>query len=95
MNRELGADIDPDMFSHRALWNAAKSRIEMHLVSKRAQAVLIRGRTFGFEEGETIHTENSRKYTIRQFAALAARAGWSLARSWSCPDPAFGLVLLH
>ncbi len=95
MNRELGADIDPDTFAHRALWNAAKSRIEMHLVSRPAQTIAIRGRSFEFAAGETIQTENSRKYTIRHFAALAARAGWSLARSWSCSDPAFGLVLLR
>ena len=95
MNRELGADFDPDGFSHRALWNAAKSRIEMHLVSQRSQTVSVRDRTFRLDEGETIHTENSRKYTIAQFAVLAARAGWRLARSWSCPDPAFGIVLLN
>ncbi|HEY3776584.1 MAG TPA: ergothioneine biosynthesis protein EgtB [Rhizomicrobium sp.] len=95
INRDLGAGFDPDAFSHRALWNAAKSRIEMHLVSEREQSVFIRGRCFDFAGGETIHTENSRKYTPRQFAAIAARAGWSLERSWTSPDPAFGLVLLR
>jgi uncharacterized SAM-dependent methyltransferase len=77
------------------VWNAAESRIEMHLVSERNQSVVVRGRCFDFLKGETIHTENSRKYTLKQFAAIAARAGWSLERSWSSADPSFGAVLLR
>jgi dimethylhistidine N-methyltransferase len=95
INRELGANFDLSSFVHRAVWNAAESRIEMHLVSEREQSVVIRGRCFDFAAGETIHTENSRKYTLKQFAAIAARAGWSLERSWSSVDPSFGIVLLR
>jgi len=95
INRELGASFDPGGFTHRAIWNAAESRIEMHLVSARDQSVVVRGRCFDFAAGETIHTENSRKYTLKQFAAIAARAGWSLERSWSSADPSFGIVLLR
>jgi dimethylhistidine N-methyltransferase len=95
INRELGANFDVAAFAHRAVWNAAESRIEMHLVSERNQSVVVRGRCFDFLKGETIHTENSRKYTLKQFAAIAARAGWSLERSWSSADPAFGAVLLR
>ena len=95
INRELGANFDVAAFAHRAVWNAEKSRVEMHLVSERAQSVIVRGRCFDFAAGETIHTENSRKYTLKQFAAIACRAGWSLERSWSSTDPSFGMVLLR
>jgi dimethylhistidine N-methyltransferase len=95
INRELGGNFDVAAFAHRAVWNAEKSRIEMHLMSKRAQSVIIRGRCFDFAAGETIHTENSRKYTLKQFASIACRAGWSLERSWSSTDPSFGMVLLR
>jgi dimethylhistidine N-methyltransferase len=95
INRELGANFDPESFAHRAIWNAEQSRIEMHLMSKRDQSVIVRGRCFDFAAGETIHTENSRKYTLKQFAAIASRAGWSMERSWSSADPAFGIVLLR
>ena len=95
INRELGANFDVEAFAHRAIWNADESRIEMHLVSERRQSVVVRGRCFDFLKGETIHTENSHKYTLKQFAAIAARAGWSLERSWSSADPAFGAVLLR
>lgn len=94
INRELGAGIDPDSFAHRAVWNEPESRIEMHLVSQRAQSVVVRGRCFDFAQGETIHTENSRKYALDQFAGLAARAGWRLAQSWINPAPAYAVVLL-
>ncbi|MGH6876086.1 MAG: L-histidine N(alpha)-methyltransferase, partial [Rhizomicrobium sp.] len=95
MNRELGASFDAREFRHRAIWNAPESRIEMHLVSQCAGSVVVGGRCFDFATGETIHTENSRKYTLRQFSALAARAGWSIERSWSNADPAYAVVLLH
>jgi dimethylhistidine N-methyltransferase len=95
MNRELGAGFDPDGFAHRAIWNAAQSRIEMHLVAGQGHSVVVGGRCFDFAAGETIHTENSRKYTLKDFAALAGRAGWSLERSWSSEAPAYALVLLR
>jgi len=95
LNRELGARFDPDAFSHRAIWNAEESRVEMHLVSTRSQSVMVRGRCFDFAAGETIHSENSRKYTLRQFSALAARAGWSIERSWTSSDPAYAVIMLR
>jgi len=95
IKRELNASIDPDGFAHRAVWNAKYSRVEMHLVSQRDQSVLVCGRCFDFAAGETIHTENSRKYTLPQFAALAARAGWHLERHWSSTSPAYAVVLLR
>ena len=82
-NRELGADFDLAGFEHEAIFNAGLSRIEMHLVSQRAQSVSLLGRRFAFRPGETIHTENSHKYTIDDFRALVARAGWTPARVWT------------
>src|SRR5665811_244978 len=63
INRELGADFNLGQFSHEARWNDELSRIEMHLVSKCAQRVKIAGHGFEFAESETIHTENSRKFS--------------------------------
>jgi uncharacterized SAM-dependent methyltransferase len=59
------------------------------------QSLLVGGRCFEFAQGETIHTENSRKYTLDQFAALAERAGWRMERSWQSAEPAYAVVLLH
>jgi dimethylhistidine N-methyltransferase len=95
LNRELGATFDTGQFSHRAIWNSHESRMEMHLVSMMRQSVIVCGRCFDFEAGETIHTENSRKYTLKGFAEIAARAGWSTERSWSSAAPAYAVVLLH
>ena len=93
INRELGGDFDLDAFAHRAVWNARDSRIEMHLVSQRDQTVHVGGREFRFAGGETLHTENSYKFTLDGFAALAAAAGWRVEQQWSSAAPAFGMVL--
>ena len=71
MNRELGGDFDLAAFRHRAFYNAADHRIEMHLESLKPQTVTVAGRSFTFAKGETIHTENSYKYTVESFRALA------------------------
>ena len=71
LNNELGADFDLAGFEHAAIWNASKKRIEMHLRSLRAQVVNIAGEQFRFSPCETIHTENSHKFTIDGFAKLA------------------------
>ena len=76
LNREIGCDFDLDAFRHRAVWNEPESRIEMHLVSLRPQAVSIAGSTISFEDGETIHTESSYKHTVTGFREMAAAAGW-------------------
>jgi dimethylhistidine N-methyltransferase len=94
INRELGADFDLDAFAHRAVWNAEESRMEMHLVSLRDQQVRVGGRVYGFAAGETIHTENSYKFTVEGFTALAREAGWTLTRDWVSDQPAFALALL-
>lgn len=93
INRELGAAFDLDAFAHEARWNAAEARIEMHLVSRRAQTVAVSGRPFAFAEGESIHTENSYKFDAAGFDAIAAPAGWRAARAWSDPEGLFRLAL--
>jgi len=82
-NRELDADFDLDRFRHVARWDDRHGRIEMHLVSTTAQEVAIAGRTFRFEPAETIWTESSYKYELREFAALAVLAGWRCERIWT------------
>ena len=94
INRELDGDFDLHAFEHRAVWNPEESRMEMHLVSKKDQSARAAGRTFHFAAGETIHTENSYKFTIEGFEALAVQAGWKLERSWVSAAPAFGIVRL-
>jgi L-histidine Nalpha-methyltransferase len=80
MNRELGTDFDLTTFKHSAFFNHEKSRIEMHLASTERQTVRINGAAIDLRAGETIHTENSYKYTVRSFRALARKNGWSPVR---------------
>jgi dimethylhistidine N-methyltransferase len=91
-NRELGANFDLGAFAHEAKFNDAESRIEIHLVSQKAQEVEILGERFAFEKGEKIHTEYSYKYTIERFQALAREAGWTPRQVWTDPD---GLFSFH
>jgi L-histidine Nalpha-methyltransferase len=95
LNREAAADFDPAAFAHRADWNDAASRIEMHLVSLRDQVVRVAGQTIRFRRDETIHTENSYKYAPERFAALAEEAGWHSAELWTDPARLFSLHLLE
>src|SRR5215470_7492899 len=83
INRELGADFDLEKFEHRAFYNAERHRIEMHVVSKKRQNVGVTGRRIEFQIGETIHTENSYKYTLDYFTALARGAGWGPLAVWT------------
>jgi L-histidine Nalpha-methyltransferase len=81
-NRELGADFDLDRFAHYAFYNPSAQRIEMHLMSLVRQRVTLRGQQVAFAQGETIHTENSHKYTVEGFRELAAEAGFAPRASW-------------
>lgn len=76
VNRELGATFDLGAFTHRAVYDAVKGRVEMHLVSSTDQRVRVDDRAFSFAAGETIHTENSYKYSIAEFQDLARAAGY-------------------
>jgi L-histidine N-alpha-methyltransferase len=91
INRELDADFDLDGFRHEARWNEEESAIEMHLVSLHTQVVTIAGRRFAFDEGETIHTESSRKYDVRGFGDVVERCGWRVAEVWSDPAKYFAV----
>ncbi|HEY1394410.1 MAG TPA: L-histidine N(alpha)-methyltransferase [Methylibium sp.] len=81
-NRELGTDFDLAQFAHYAFYEPRQQRIEMHLLSRRAQAVNFGGQRFEFDEGESLHTENSYKYTVEGFQALAAQAGFEPGPVW-------------
>jgi dimethylhistidine N-methyltransferase len=81
-NRELDADFNISCFRHDAFYNEKAGRIEMHLVSRKPQWVSITGKEFAFEQGESILTEHSYKYTPEEFRGLAARAGFRVARRW-------------
>ena len=94
-NRELGADFDLDAFEHRAFYDPRRCRIEMHLVSRHAQTVRVLGQAFAFAPGETIHTENSYKYTPESFAELARRGGWRTQALWTDPDRLFSVHALR
>jgi dimethylhistidine N-methyltransferase len=85
LNRELGAEFDPATFAHRAIWNRAESRIEMHLESRIAQRVRLRALDFeaDFAEGEGIHTENSYKYLPGEPEVMLGAVGFSPVKSWT------------
>lgn len=99
LNRELGADFDVSRFQHRALWNGVDSRIEMHLESLDTQRVTIPSNAAGsalqlrFEIGETIHTENSYKFSADSSASLVASAGFKVAHRWTDPEDRFAVSL--
>src|SRR6476661_4758820 len=83
INRELGGDFDVGAFIHRAIYNRDRHRIEMHLISRKAQSVRVQGRGFSFRAGESIHTENSYKYSLERFTALAQGSGWTPRECWT------------
>lgn len=92
---ELGATLDVDAFTHEARWNADKKRIEMHLVALRPTRIDLDGRRFEFSEGESIHTENSHKYSIDDFRRLAERSGFGVIETWTDPDGLFSMHYLE
>ena len=83
INRELGANFNLATFEHHAFFNGGKNRIEMHLASSRRQKVKVKGTSIDFRVGETIHTENSYKYSVELFQALARGSGWSPVNVWT------------
>jgi dimethylhistidine N-methyltransferase len=94
-NRELGANFDPAGFAHYAFYQPNQQRIEMHLVSQRTQVVQIRGRRFVFDEGDSIHTESSYKYTIASLRRLAVSAGFRPGAAWVDKAGLFSVHWLH
>ncbi|MNC87937.1 Histidine-specific methyltransferase EgtD [compost metagenome] len=94
MNRELGADFDVDAFEHSAVYDAANARIEMRLISRRAQRVSVGGAVIAFRAGEHIVSEHSHKYSPHELTAMAHAAGWRLCRSW-IDDERFGVFFMR
>lgn len=95
MNHELAADIELDQFRHQAFYNEDLGRIEMHLVSLREQTFRVGDEVFHLRAGETIHTENSYKYSLAGFAALAAEAGFDVKQVWTDPAEMFSVQYLE
>jgi L-histidine Nalpha-methyltransferase len=94
LNRETGATFDPETFAHRAVWNESESRIEMHLVSGAARTVMVAGRPVHFARDESIHTENSYKYSPERMRTMIEAAGWTVSKTWSDSNGLFALWLL-
>jgi dimethylhistidine N-methyltransferase len=93
INSELAVDVPIEAFRHRAIWNDRMSRIEMHLEAVRDVEFTIDAETFSFCAGQTIHTENSHKYGLRDSRLLLRAAGWAVVREWTDPDDWFALIL--
>ena len=94
-NRELGTRFVLEQFAHSAFYNAPQQRIEMHLVSRRRQKVELGGECYELEEGESLHTENSYKFTIDSLRALAMRAGFRPGPVWTDENRLFSVHWLH
>jgi dimethylhistidine N-methyltransferase len=92
INRELDADFQVDRFEHLAFYNRDHNRIEMHLASRHEQLIRVAGQTIHLEAGETIHTENSHKYSIASFQRLALKTGFRPNKVWVDPE---GLFSIH
>ncbi|NEP77534.1 MAG: L-histidine N(alpha)-methyltransferase [Okeania sp. SIO3B3] len=95
INRELNANFNLDDFYHYAPYNPTIGRIELHLVSKKSQTVTVSGQEFSFKEGESIHSENSHKYSIVDFGELALQAGFKLKKSWIDKNNLFSVNYLE
>ena len=94
LNRDLQGDADPAQFRYRASWQPQQQRIEMALVSTQNQTVHLAGEAWFFRDGDAWITEHSVKYSQDAAAALAARAGWRIERSWEDPHQQMALHLL-
>jgi dimethylhistidine N-methyltransferase len=95
MRKELDMDCNPENFKHRAFYNSEAGRIEMHLVSRHAQELRFNGHCFNLEEGESLHTENSYKYTPKEFISMASKSGFREVRHWVDSDGLFAIYLLE
>lgn len=93
INRELNSDIPPDAFQHRAIWQEELSRVEMHLLATRDVEFRIADRPYEIRRGETIHTENSYKYSIPEARLLARVSGWEPVAVWTDAKARFSLHL--
>lgn len=94
INRELGGTFDLSGFAHEAVYNAKAGRIELYLKSLLPQTATVADHTFTFAKGERIHTENSHKYTVDEFAELICGSGWKTGRVWTDANLLFSLHYL-
>jgi dimethylhistidine N-methyltransferase len=94
LNREFGADFDPDAFAHRAEYNEGEGRVEIRLVSEQDQEFTLGRESFSIDKDEAILTEYSHKYTLEGFAALAEAAGFRVARVWMDAERLFSVQYL-
>jgi len=90
-NRDLGTDFNVDAFAHYAFYHPGLQRVEMHLVCMAPQRINLAERQFELRQGETLHTENSQKYTLDSFRALAAASGFSPQTLWCDPGRLFSV----
>jgi dimethylhistidine N-methyltransferase len=95
LRNELSAKLKVSDFQHLAFYNSKMNRIEMHLVSKTEQTIEIAGQAIHFARGESIHTENSYKYTPHSFEELAAGSGFETLNMWTDEQGYFGVFLLR
>ena len=93
MRDELGAELDEEAFEHHAFYNESVGRIEMHLVSRRDQKIVVEDEIVEIQHEETIHTESSYKYSRDEFSRLAARAGFSVDHVWTDERELFSVQL--
>lgn len=93
-NRDLGSDFDVDAFRHRAVWSPSRGAIEMRLYARRPTAVNLGGQRFTFDEGEWIHTEDSHKYDLDEFAQMARRGGFEVQQVWTDKNALFSVQYL-
>jgi L-histidine N-alpha-methyltransferase len=93
INRELGGDIPVEAFQHKVVWNDDRARVEMHLEAVRDVAFTVDGRLFEMALGESIHTENSHKYGVRDARILLRAGGWTPVAEWTDPEGLFGVYL--
>jgi L-histidine Nalpha-methyltransferase len=95
LNRELGADFDLDCFEHDAVYEDVRARIEMRIVSMRAQTVTVGGIPIPFRKGEHIVSEHSHKYSLDRLASIARSSGWRLERCWADREARFGVFFFR
>jgi len=95
INRELGATFDVDGFAHEARWNEVLSQIEMHLVAKSDQSIWVAGQPITVAGGESIHTENSRKFDIAGVQETAFAAGWHTLHTRTDDDGLFAVAVME
>jgi dimethylhistidine N-methyltransferase len=94
INTEMRGSFDPDTFRHEAVWVEERGAVEMRLISERDQTVRVGDRTFPFRAGEWIHTEDSHKYGLQEFAEMARNAGLSVERVWTDEKSLFSVQYL-